>query len=172
MNKKDIQKIKQDSMSPVVMKKIVDAILDPKNPDSESVKKNVIKAIADAVKKDNAFMTTIKGICIEKGEEVTTHVVHQSINDSRDQLTNALVTTINMQCQDYFEEQKGIIHKVVKQTLDKCVQEIIKDTKALIDTNSKKLEESAKKTESLVSVPVEYKEDVKRYVEFLRSKTT
>ena len=170
MKKEQSFKIK-DLANPVIMKRVIDTILDPKNPDSNKVRKEIVKNIANIIQKDDAFLTTLKGLIIDKAEAVTSQVVSQTIEESKEYLTNALVNTINFQAQDYFAEKRRIVDNALKKTLNDCVKDILIDAKKLMDKNSKKLKplENMSKTVA-VQVPLECKEEAENYIQFLTSK--
>ena len=79
-----------------------------------------------------------------------------------------------MRCEEYLKEQRRIIANVVKKTLDKCVEDIIKSTKQVIDKNKQrltKLEVKDTQTMDNVKVPIKYKKQIEDYVDFLSSKS-
>jgi hypothetical protein len=164
---KAIKKVTDNVLDPVVMKKIIDMMLDAKNPDSNAIRKNVIKNITASIQKDTAFTTTLKGIIVEQADSVTATIVQKCIDEYREQLTNALVATINTQCEVYFDEQKKIIRDIIKKTLNNTINDIIAETKKLTDEHSKKLESKIKTDFQSVKVPMEYVEEVKKYIGYL-----
>lgn len=167
------KKIEEQIKDPIVMKRIIDSILDPKNPDSNKIEKEIIKNISNSITKDVAFLTTVKGIVIENADKITNQIVTKCLNDSKEYLTNAMVSIVNMRCEEYLKEQKRIISNIVKKTVDNCVEDIIKSTTQVIDKNSKKLSKLDDKKESdidNVNVPSKYKKQVEDYVEFLKSR--
>lgn len=168
------KKIEDQIKDPIVMKKIIDTILDPKNPDSNKINKEIIKNICNCITKDDAFLTTVKGMVIENNVQVTKQIVTSCLDDSKEHLTNAMISIINMRCEEYLKEQRRIISNVVKKTLDKCVDDIIKSTKQIIDKNKQKLTKLEVKDSPLmdnVKVPTKYKKQIEDYVEFLSSKS-
>lgn len=160
----------QDITSPELLKSVVDTVLDPKNPDSNKVRKEVVKGINDCIKKDTAFLTTIKGIIIDNGERITQEFVNKCMDEYKEQLTNALVTTINIQCQDFFQERKDIINKILKETLETCVKEIIDATKTITDKNSKKLQKIQEKNTCTVDIPLQHKDEIINYINYINQK--
>jgi len=167
------KKIEDQIKDPIVMKKIIDTILDPKNPDSNKINKEIIKNIASCISKDDAFLTTVKGMVIENATEITKQTVTKCMDDSKEYLTNAMVSVINMRCEEYLKEQRRIISNAVRKTLDKCVDEIIKTTRQSIDKNSKKLQIKEKLTSEIpgmvaINVPSNYKNQVLDYVSYLK----
>lgn len=165
-------KILEKINDPIVLKKVIDTILDPKNPDSNKIRKEVIKNISNCIQKDTAFLTTLKGIIIETADDVTHSVVQNSINEYKEQLTNALVTTINLQCQEYFSEQKRIIQNIIKKALNNTIKDIETETKKITDKHSKKLETNKKYKEwsdtVSMDIPVQHKEEMEKYLKYLR----
>jgi predicted MPP superfamily phosphohydrolase len=169
---KKIDDIVDKIKDPVVLKKVIDTILDPKNPDSNKIRKEVIKNITNCIQKDTAFLTIVKGIIIENADNVTETVVKNVINEYREQLTNALVTTINLQCQEYFNEQKKIVHNLIKKALNDSIKDIETETKKLTDKHSQRLEKKSKDKLMSDSVSLEmpsmYKEEMEKYLKYLR----
>ena len=168
------KKIEDQIKDPIVMKKIIDTILDPKNPDSNKINKEIIKNISNCISKDDAFLTTVKGMVIENNIQITEQIVKKCLDDSKEYLTNAMVSIINMRCEEYLKEQRRIITNVVKKTLDKCVEDIIKTTRQTIDKNKQrltKLEVKDTQTMDNVKVPIKYKKQIEDYVDFLSSKS-
>jgi hypothetical protein len=169
---KKIDDIMDKIKDPVVLKKVIDTILDPKNPDSNKIRKEVIKNITNCIQKDTAFLTIVKGIIIENADNVTETVVKNVINEYKEQLTNALVTTINLQCQEYFNEQKKIVHNLIKTALNNSIKDIEAETKKLTDKHTQKLEKKPKDKLMSDSVSLEmpsmYKEEMEKYLKYLR----
>ena len=166
-----IKKFEEQLRDPILMKRIVDSILDPKNPDSNKINKEIIKNISVCISKDDTFLTTIKGMVIENADNVTNQIVTKCLNDSKEYLTNAMVSVVNMRCEEYLKEQRRVITNIIKKTIDNCVEDIIKTTKQNIDKNSKKL--SNMDTDSIsnhINVPSKYKKQVEDYMNFLISK--
>lgn len=167
------KKIEDQLRDPILMKRIVDSILDPKNPDSNKIQKEIIKNISNCIVKDDAFLTTVKGMVIENAESVSNQIVTKCLNDSKEYLTNAMVSIVNMRCEEYLKEQKRVITNIIKKTIDNCVEDIIKTTKQNIDKNSKKLSKlnfNDTDCSDSISVPSKYKKQVEDYVDFLSSK--
>jgi hypothetical protein len=166
------EKILEKINDPLVLKSVIDTILDPKNPDSKKIRKEVIKNISACIQKDTAFLTTLKGIIIETADDVTYKVVQNCINEYKEQLTNALVTTINLQCQEYFNEQKKIVHNLIKTALNNSIKDIESETKKLTDKHTQKLEKKPKDKLMSDSVSLEmpsmYKEEMEKYLKYLR----
>ena len=162
--------IEEYLQDPIQLKMVIDTVMDPKNPDSEKVRKEIIKGIHNCIKKDEAFLTTIKGIIIDNGEAVTNKFVQDCMNEYKEKLTDALVATVNYQCQEFFEERKDIINKILKKTLQDCVQDIIKCTKEVTEKHSKKLKKVQEKNTFSVDVPVEHKDEILNYINFLNQK--
>ena len=155
------------------MKRVIDSILDPKNPDSNKIQKEIIKNISNCISKDDAFLTTIKGIVIEKAESITDQIVTKCLNDSKEHLTNAMISVVNMRCEEYLKEQRRVITNIIKKTVDNCVEDIIKTTKQIIDKNNKrisKLNLDNNTQSDSVNVPSKYKKQVEDYVDFLSSR--
>ena len=173
-----LQKSIENSIKdPVILKNVIDMILDPKNPDSNKVRKEVIRNISNCIQKDDAFLTTVKGMVIENAEAITNDTVAKCLNESQEYLTNALVTTINLRCEDYFKENQRVITNVLKKTLDECIKDILKTAKQVTDKFEKKLAKldsnevlKNKSGECTVSVPDKFKNEVENYVNFLKSK--
>lgn len=169
---KNEQKLLDKINDPIVLKSVINTILDPKNPDSNKIRKEIIKNISTCIQKDTAFLTTLKGIIIETANEVTEKVVQNSINEYKEQLTNALVTTINLQCQEYFSEQKRIIQNIIKKALNNSIKDIETETKKLTDRHTQKMERSQKDKLMSDSVSLEmpsmYKEEMEKYLKYLR----
>jgi len=165
------QKLISDKLQdPVMMKRIVDMVLDPKNPDSNKVRKEILKNISNCIQKDDAFLTVVKDYVIQAADAVTRDVVTNCINESNEYLTNALVTTINNQCQAYFETQKNAVTKILKKTVEDCVADILKATKEAISINQKKIADDKKKSsvQSVsVDVPLSHQKEVENYIKFL-----
>lgn len=167
MKKKNVEI--EDLTDPTILIKIINTIMDPKNPDSNKIKNEIVKNVASIIKKDDAFLTTIKGMVISRAEEITQKLVQSTMDECREQLTDALTVTINAHCEEFFTEKRSIIEKILKQKLEKCVQEIIESTKKLIDISNKKLD--TVKTENVsISVPLQHKEKIEEYIEFLTRK--
>lgn len=169
MKNVEAKKIENSINDPLVMKRIIDTILDPKNPDSNKINKEIIKNISNCIQKDDAFLTTLKGVVIESAANVTKQIVTKCLDDSKEYLTNALVTTVNLRTEEYFKEKQRIINNILKKCLDDCVQEIIKTTKQSTDKNNKKLS-CIKQGITSVNVPDKYKQQVEDYIGFLKSK--
>lgn len=150
---------------PVFMKSIIETVMDPKNPDSGKLKKEILKNISNCIQKDDVFLTTIKGIVLENAENITKDIVTKTINGSSEYLTNALVASINVMCQDYFEEKKIGITNIINKTVNDCVSDIIQSYENNIDACKDKVE-SAKTPD--VDIPNELKDDVLKYIEFLK----
>ncbi len=169
------KKIEEQIKDPIVMKRIIDSILDPKNPDSNKIEKEVVKNISNFITKDDAFLTSVKGIVIENADNITKQIVTKCLNDSKEYLTNAMVSIVNMRCEEYLKEQRRIITNIIKKTVDNCVEDIIQSTKQIVDKNSKRLSKLDNKKESgidNINVPSKYKKQVEDYVEFLCSKNS
>jgi len=167
MKREETVKIK-DLTNPTILKRVIDTILDPKNPDSSKIRKEVIKNISHIIQKDDAFITTIKGLVIDNAEEVTREVVKDTIEESKEYLTNALVNTINFQSQDYFEDKKRFVEGVLKKTINNCIRDILSETKKIIEKGNKEIKDncSGKKPVS-IEVPLEHMNEVRNYVNFL-----
>ena len=166
------KKIEDQLRDPIVMKRVIDSILDPKNPDSNKIGKEIIKNISNCISKDDAFLTTVKGIVIENADRITDQIVTKCLNDSKEYLTNAMVSVVNMRCEEYLKEQKRIITNIIKKTVDNCVEEILKTTKQNIDKNTRKIEKlNLKDNDSdSINVPSKYKKQVEDYVDFLSTR--
>ena len=162
--------IEQYLQDPITLKTVIDTVLDPKNPDSEKVKKEIIKGINNCIKKDEAFLTTIKGIIIDNGESITKKFVQDCMDEYKEKLTDALVATVNYQCQEFFNERKDIINKILKKTLQECVQDIITCTKEVTDKQTKKLKKIQEKNTISLDIPVEHKDEIINYVNFVNQK--
>lgn len=166
-----IKKVEEQLRDPILMKRIVDSILDPKNPDSNKINKEIIKNISNCISKDDAFLTTVKGMVIENADNITNQIVTKCLNDSKEYLTNAMVSIVNIRCEEYLKEQRRIITNIVKKTIDNCVEDIIKTTKQNIDKNSKKLSKlNTNEQSNNINVPFKYKKQVEDYMNFLISK--
>ena len=166
-----IKKIEEQLRDPILMKRIVDSILDPKNPDSNKINKEIIKNISNCISKDDAFLTTVKGMVIENADNITNQIVTKCLNDSKEYLTNAMVSIVNIRCEEYLKEQRRLITNIVKKTIDNCVEDIIRTTKQNIDKNSKKLSKlNTNEQSDNINVPSKYKKQIEDYMNFLISK--
>ena len=166
-----IKKIEEQLRDPILMKRIVDSILDPKNPDSNKINKEIIKNISNCISKDDAFLTTVKGMVIENADNITNQIVTKCLNDSKEYLTNAMVSIVNIRCEEYLKEQRRVITNIVKKTIDNCVEDIIRTTKQNIDKNSKKLSKlNTNEQSDNINVPSKYKKQIEDYMNFLISK--
>lgn len=168
------KRIEEQIKDPVVMKKIIDTILDPKNPDSNKINKEIIKNITNCISKDDAFLTTVKGMVIESNAQVTKQLVQKILDESKEYLTNAMVSIINMRCEEYLKQQRRIVTNAIRTALDKCVDEIIKTTKQSVDKSKQKISKIQLNDNPLmdnVKVPVKYKKQIEDYVDFLSSKS-
>lgn len=160
-------------VDPILMKRIIDNILDPKNPDAGKIKKEIIKNISQCIQKDDAFLTTMKGMCIENSEKVSETIIQKSLDDSREYLINAIVTTINVRCQEFFEDKKKMVSEMLKEALNKSVDEISKFTEDVMKKTEEKLETINSKTNKncvQIEIPSEHKDEILNYVNFLSSK--
>lgn len=165
------KKIEEQLRDPILMKRIVDSILDPKNPDSNKINKEIIKNISNCISKDDAFLTTVKGMVIENADNITNQIVTKCLNDSKEYLTNAMVSIVNIRCEEYLKEQRRLITNIVKKTIDNCVEDIIRTTKQNIDKNSKKLSKlNTNEQSDNINVPSKYKKQIEDYMNFLISK--
>ena len=169
LKKRDCINIK-DLTDPIVLKRVIDTLLDPKNPDSNKIRKEVIKNISHIIKKDDAFITTIKGLVVDKAEDVTNDIVKETIEESKEYLTNALVNTINFQAQDYFDDKRKFVDNVLKKTINDCIRDILTETKKVIEKGNKKLKDNiSDKKSTTIDVPLEHLSEVRNYVQFLSS---
>lgn len=160
----------EDLKNPILIKNAIDTVLDPKNPDSNKLRKEIIKSINSEIKKDTAFLTTVKGQIVENGENITREFVEACMDEYKEQLTNALTTTINIQCQEFFNERKEIINKILKKTLDECVQDILNAAKEVTEKHAKKIKTEQAKNVCNLEIPMQHRDEMINYLNYLNNK--
>lgn len=170
--------IEEMGKNPLSFIPIINEVLSENNPDNRVIIKNISEGLTEAAISQKELIQSVHGKILEMIEGITTGEIIKIVNEQRMSLSAdskkfleevARTTMINL-CEKYFESKKKEIDEIFKDYFN-TINGYIKQE---LDKTSKKCKKEAKiaekKNQVSLDIPIDMKEDVTQYIQFLQSK--
>ena len=164
--------------NPLAFIPIIQTIMDPKNPDSDRLTREISKSLTDACITDKEFKQRVGQQILDMINQTTSEQVIGIVNqqrlslskDSKKYLEHIARETMVSICEKYFE--------IKKKEIDKIFNDYFKELKNYIETQidkthekvQKEIKESREKNTVSVEIPADIKDDILKYALFLQKK--
>ena len=166
-----MDRIKKD---PIFMVSVIETIMDPKNPDSQMIRKEIIKVLSDELLRDEKYIEDIKetiknniNVVIDnlllsiftQNEDYVKQKINESITAKFNDFINSKMDFMKKLFDDYFSNLKNLVENKLNDAEKETSDKIRKDDSEIDNKNCQ-----------LVSIPDSIKEDVQKYIDFLKFK--
>lgn len=166
--------VKRIGKDPIFMVSVIETILDPKNPDSQPVRKQIIKLLSDQILKDEKYIDEIKQCIRNNINLVIENLLNDIFEKNNDFVKQKLNDSITLKCNSFINSKMEFMNKLfddyfcnLKSLVENKLSDAEKETAVEIKKDS---QDGDSKNYQLMSVPDSIKDDVEKYIEFLKYK--